>query len=123
MKLKKIIVVTLISLLVFVFINTVVFSVDGKDEINNFFNSSTDSKLPDTVKSLGGTVITIFQVVATGVALIMLIVLAMKYMLSSPEDRATIKKHAVIYVVGAVCLFAATGILEIFEKFSANLNA
>ena len=44
----------------------------------------------------------------------MLIVLAMKYMMSAPGERADIKKHAVVYVVGAV--------VGIIQKFSDNIN-
>ena len=52
----------------------------------------------------------------------MLIVLAMKYMLSAPSDRADIKKHAVVYVIGAVVMFACTGILEIIRSLSTALD-
>ena len=30
------------------------------------------------------------------------------------------KKHAVVYIVGAVVLFAATGILQIIKNFADN---
>lgn len=69
-----------------------------------------------------GSAITIVQVVGVGVAIIMLIVLAIKYISAAPGDKADIKKHAVVYVVGAVVLFAATGILGIVKKFASNIN-
>ena len=53
----------------------------------------------------------------------MLIVLAIKYISAAPGDKADIKKHAVIYVVGAIVLFAATGILQIIKSFSTNISA
>ena len=68
-----------------------------------------------------GSAITIVQVVGVGVAIIMLIVLAIKYISAAPGDKADIKKHAVVYVVGAVVLFAATGILGIVQKFASNI--
>ena len=66
---------------------------------------------------------TVVQVVGVGVAIIMLIVLAIKYISAAPGDKADIKKHAVVYVVGAVVLFAASGILGIVKKFAANVTA
>ena len=51
----------------------------------------------------------------------MLAAVAMKYMSSAPGDRAEIKKHAVIYVVGAIVLFGSAGILEIIQKFADNI--
>ena len=50
----------------------------------------------------------------------MLIVLAIKYISAAPGDKAEIKKHAVVYVVGAVILFAATGILQIIRTFATQ---
>ena len=69
-----------------------------------------------------GSAITIVQVVGVGVAIIMLIVLAIKYISAAPGDKADIKKHAVVYVVGAVVLFAASGILGIVKKFAGNIQ-
>ena len=43
-------------------------------------------------------------------------------MMAAPGDRADIKKHAVVYVVGAVVLFASTGILSIIQMFSESIN-
>ena len=53
----------------------------------------------------------------------MLIVLAIKYISAAPGDKAEIKKHAVVYVVGAIILFAATGILGIVKNFATNIEA
>ena len=54
----------------------------------------------------------------------MLVVLAIKYMSAAPGDKADIKKHAVVYVTGAVVLFGSAGILSIIEKFaSTNIKA
>ena len=67
-----------------------------------------------------GTAIVIVRTVAVGVAFIMLLVLAIKYMTSAPSDRATIVKHAYVYIVGAVILFASSGILGIIAKFASQ---
>ena len=52
----------------------------------------------------------------------MLIVLAMKYMTAAPSERASIKKSAIMYVIGAVVMFAAAGILGIIQNFANNIN-
>jgi hypothetical protein len=46
----------------------------------------------------------------------------MKYMMAAPGDKAEIKKSAVIYVVGAIVLFAVGGILSIIQKFAENIS-
>ena len=69
-----------------------------------------------------GAALTIVQVVGVGVAVIMLIILAIKYISAAPSDKAEIKKHAVVYVVGAIVLFAASGILQLIKTFANQAN-
>ena len=75
-----------------------------------------------STNNIASAVISITRVIALGVAIIMIIVLAMKYMMAAPGDRAEIKKHAVVYIVGAVVMFACSGILGIIQDFSTNFN-
>lgn len=75
-----------------------------------------------SVNRIIGALLTVVQVVGSGVAVIMLIVLAIKYISAAPSDKAEIKKHAVVYVVGAVVLFAAAGIIGIVRNFAGNIN-
>ena len=74
------------------------------------------------VNTMAGQILGIVQVIGMAVAVIMLIVLAIKYISAAPSDKAEIKKHAVVYVVGAVVLFAASGILEIVQQFAGNIG-
>ena len=57
------------------------------------------------------------------IAVIMLIVLAIKYISAAPSEKADIKKSATIYIVGAVLLFAASGVLAIIQGFAENIDA
>lgn len=68
--------------------------------------------------SILNTILGIAQVIGVAVAIIMLIVLAIKYISAAPGDKAEIKKHAVVYIVGAVVLFGASGILGIIKNFT-----
>lgn len=96
---------------------------DFMGEIENTAGGTADGDIAEPVTSLAGTVITIVRVVCAGVAVIMLLVLGIKYMVSAPNDRATIMKHAWVYLVGAIIMFASSGILTIIAKFAANLKA
>lgn len=62
----------------------------------------------------------VFQVVAIGIGAVMIVVLAIKYMTSAPNEKAEIKKHAVVYIVGACMAFASSGIIQIIKKFAAE---
>ena len=78
------------------------------------------SEASDAVNSAANIILGIVQVVAIAVAVIMLIVLAIKYISASPEGKADIKKSATMYVVGAILLFAASGILQILKQFAES---
>ena len=53
-------------------------------------------------------------------AFIMLVVLGVKWIAAAPTEKADIKKQAVVYVVGAVLVFAAGAILQIIRAVSTN---
>ena len=80
----------------------------------------TESNVSKKAANVGGMVLAVVQAVGVAVAIIMLIAVAIKYMSSAPNDRAEIKKHAIVYVVGAVIMFGASGILGIISEFAYN---
>ena len=43
-------------------------------------------------------------------------------MYASPGDRAQIKNHLTVYVIGAVVMFSAAGILEIIKNFFIKVS-
>lgn len=83
----------------------------------------SDTQLPSTneVVSKLNEIIGIVQIIGVGIAIITLMALAIKYMVSSIGDRAEIKKHAVVYVVGAVFLFGTSGLLQIVKTFAGSM--
>lgn len=95
----------------------------GDIDLHAFDGKTDESGAGSSITNIIGALINIIQIVGSGVAIIMLIVLAIKYISAAPGDKADIKKHAVVYVVGAIVLFAATGILQIIKNFSKNVNA
>ena len=101
-----------------------VFAMGRTSAMNTSFKDAQDtSGAASSLNTLIGAAITIVQVVGSGVAVVMLIVLAIKYISAAPSDKAEIKKHAVVYVVGAIVLFAASGILGIVKQFSNSVKA
>lgn len=82
-----------------------------------------DASTANSVEKIVGAILYITKVIAVGIGLIMLTAVAIKYMSSAPGERATIKKHAVVYVVGACVLFGSAGILNIIQKFATNIKS
>ena len=75
------------------------------------------------VSTMSSILITSVRITGISVAVVILLVLAMKYMIAAPGEKADIKKSAVPYVIGALVLFGAVGILEIINKFSTAVKA
>ena len=73
------------------------------------------------IETAGGKIAGLISVIAAAVAIVILIWLAIKYMSAAPADKADIKKSAVTYVIGAVLLFAASGVLGIIANFGKSL--
>lgn len=115
---KKIAIILMIVLLCASFVNVNSYA-DWKDV--NQFDSKNDTALDGKAQSIVGAIISVVRIVAVGIAIIMLAFVAIKYMTSAPGDRATIQKHAVVYVVGALVLFGGSGILKIIQDFSNNI--
>lgn len=83
-------------------------------------HAKSDNAISTKVFSVSGQILRVVQAVATAIAIIMLIVLAIKYMTASPDGKADIKTTAYIYVVGAFILFGAASILGLIQTFTNN---
>ncbi len=83
---------------------------------------SASGSVPGGMKGAAGQVITIVQFVCYAAAVVMLMVLGVKFISASPDGKAEIKKSAVIYVVGALLVFFAGLILGWIKaiQFSAS---
>lgn len=122
-KIMKIVVVMLIMVLAVTVISQSVLAA-GIDpataSLTNTFNKQDNSGASEAASNVIGAIINIAQVIGMGVAIIMLIVLAIQYIAASPEGKAEIKKNSTIYIVGAIILFAASGILGIIRRFAVT---
>ena len=85
-------------------------------------NAEDNTGAAKAASNVLGSALIVVQVIGVGVAVIMLVVLAIKYISAAPGDKAEIKKHAVVYVVGAIVLFAASGILSLIRKFATGIE-
>lgn len=120
MKIKKgtmrIINIILVLILILTFTTPVFADVPSPTQFTG--KSSDGSK---QLSSFGNIVLGMVQVVAVAVAVIMLVVLGVKYMSAAPGEKADIKKGAVLYIVGAILLFGASGVLGIIKSLGESL--
>lgn len=122
--LKKFLLISIICFISICYTNNFVFAANGLN-VNAFENPTAEGteKVTNLVNSTAGAAVSVIRIIAASIAVIMLLVIAMRYMISSPGDRADIKKHAVAYVIGAFVLFGVTGILGVLVDLSNTFNS
>ncbi len=86
------------------------------------FEGNTNGNAAAKVTDISQNIIGIVQVVGTAAAVVMLVVLGIKYVVASASEKAEIKKSAPIYVVAAVFIFAAVNILAIIQDFAKDVT-
>lgn len=61
-------------------------------------------------------IVSLVQLIGSGVSIITIAIIAIKYMLGSVQDKAEYKKSLVPYFVGSIFVFSIVNILAIVEK-------
>lgn len=65
------------------------------------------------IENFGKTLVTIFQVIGIVVAVVILLVLGIKYMMGSAEEKAEYKKTMIPYLIGAALIFGSSTIVNV----------
>lgn len=76
----------------------------------------------DNIKDLGNAIIAVVRIVGVVVAVVILLILGIKYMMGSAEEKADYKKSMIPYIVGAVLIFASTAIVGVIYDMASSLN-
>lgn len=63
-----------------------------------------------------------FQVVGSIIAAAVLLIIGIKYMTGSVEERATYKKTMMPYIVGAILIFGTTNIMQLLFDFFEGIS-
>ena len=82
-------------------------------------NGNTDLKT-DSISTIGNNIVKILQTAGVVLSVVILIVLGIKYMLGSAEEKAEYKKTMMPYVIGAALIFAASALAQVIYTFFSN---
>ena len=107
----------MIVLLVFSIICGFVNATSGSD-IKGTFQGEENSDTDEMAYKVIGSVLTIVRISGVTTAVVILMVIGARYIIASAGDRADIKKYAVKYVIGALILFSASGLIGIIQNFT-----
>lgn len=117
---KVIYVLCLVIILILCFQNIVLSNgPTTADAISSMGGMSNNELNDDTGKlsQIANSVIGLIQVAGTGISMVMVTILGIKYILASPSDKADVKKQIIPLVVGAVILFASVNLVSIVASF------
>ena len=74
------------------------------------------------ITGLGNSIIAVVRIVGIVIAVVILLVLGIKYMMGSAEEKAEYKKSMIPYIVGAVLIFASTTIVGVVYDMAMALE-
>ena len=118
-KTVKIISAILIAVMIVATIGSIAFAgVPGVIKTIGDGNSNAETA---KLQNVGGTIVSILQVVGVVVAIVVIMIIGIKYMMGSAEEKAEYKKVMIPYVIGAVLIFAATTIVNVVYQISQGL--
>lgn len=118
--------VTLMTILLILSFCTIVNAEEEDIALKIVNNSKVDASGTiggaDALFTLGNKVLTILQFIGGGVAIIATLLLAIRYMYSSPDDKAEIKGKLIPYIIGGVMIFGVTNLIQLAALFVKDLN-
>lgn len=108
---KKLMKITTIAMIVMMICLSTTMVFAAKDpSVYNGEGASADTSKIDT---FGQNIISIISTIGSIASVIVLIVLGIKYMMGSAEEKAEYKKTLLPYVIGAILVFAASAIASV----------
>ncbi len=103
-------------------------SVTDKHDINYPVIDPNDYKPTDTTGgntqfiSMGNVLIGTMRVVGTVIAVVALMVIGLRYMFGSTQEKASYKETMIPYLIGAIMLFTIPNILGIIYDLVKGIN-
>lgn len=115
---KKYVKVVSVILMVFLVVAMAspVFAYQPKNVVGN--QAGTTS-----IQNIGGQILGIVQVVGTIAAVIILVIIGIKYMMGSAQEKAEYKKTMIPYIIGAIIIFAASNIAQMVYNWASTISA
>lgn len=116
----KVISTLLLAIMLVTSIAGTVLAVDPNTVLNGL-NGNGNVQTNDLTK-VGNNIVTIIQVVGIVIAVIVLLVIGIKYMMGSAAEKAEYKKTMIPYIVGAVLIFAGTSLVRVIYSLSTSVS-
>lgn len=124
---KKIVLIIILFLLISMIINTYIYvyastsvtDIDGVIESMSGAKESASGSGSNIPKIIN-TIIGLLQVAGTGISIIVVTILGIKYLMASPSEKADTKKSIFPIIIGCVLLFGAVNLMSALYDFATN---
>lgn len=84
--------------------------------------TGTNTSAASSVTTLGNQIIGIITTVGVVVAVVVLLILGIKYMMGSAQEKAEYKKTMIPYLVGAILIFGASAITKVVVSIGQGIK-
>ncbi len=115
--------IAVIAMVIFTISIMTVNSLAAENLMPNSLTGNMGISGANEIKTLGNGLIGILQVVGIVLSVIVLIVLGIKYMMGSAEEKAEYKKTMMPYIIGAALIFAASALAQVIFQFFTGIQA
>lgn len=76
----------------------------------------------ESFNTIGNRIIGMVQAIGSIASVIVLVILGIKYMMGSAEEKAEYKKTFIPYIIGAVLVFAASNLASMIFGFASTVT-
>ena len=119
---QKILAITMMVMMLISTVSTIVLAADGDIPQPSSITAEKGDVSSDTITSAGKQIVYILQTVGVVLSVVVLVVIGIKYMMGSAEEKAEYKKTFLPYIVGAALVFAASIFAQVAYDFFSGLT-
>ena len=107
--------IKILSVIVLIIFTLIIFKSVVNADTGEMITSLSNPTYADTeeIVDIGEKIVGIIQIIGTVVAVVIMVILGIKYITSSIEEKADIKKAMIPYVIGAILIFSTTSIVRV----------
>lgn len=116
-KIQKILAIVIMAMILITTASTAVMALTEPKLI-----TADDSVKSEAINTAGKQIVGILQTVGVSVSVIVLIIIGIKYMMGSAEEKAEYKKTFMPYIIGAALIFAASVFAQVAFDFFTGLG-
>lgn len=117
-KTMKVFSILVLAMMMVSFLSMTVLAADGYDPLK--YNGENSQVSTEKMDSIGQSIVNIITTAGSIISVIVLVVLGIKYMMGSAEEKAEYKKTLLPYIIGAAFVFAASTLASVIYNFASS---